>query len=296
MFHINMGHRGNDNICTYLYATGYDDDQSAYVGISPSYMSSEILQHYHNSVKTSSYLFAIGDLDLPDNYVSTIGYGENVIINAGRSIDLLPGFEASLGSDVTIEIDEYIQSTFNIVILGFPDYDNILEEGAIMKVGNANSFECIVYKVGDNDPIYQHSGSVRDNAALIWDGTNFDLNTDYKFDVTFRNNFGMKYHIVFYHYANDASPMPTQESSESVPTTSDRYTYLMPNPASETVTVASSFRIAEVEVYTLEGRSVLRQRVDGISTTLDISSLPAATYLVRISTGHGTAFKKLVVK
>ena len=25
-------------------------------------------------------------------------------------------------------------------------------------------------------------------------------------------------------------------------------------------------------------------------------SLPAATYLVRISTGHGTAFKKLVVK
>ena len=79
-------------------------------------------------------------------------------------------------------------------------------------------------------------------------------------------------------------------------TLDDRYAYLMPNPASETVTVASSFRIAEVEVYTLEGRSVLRQRVDGISTTLDISSLPAATYLVRISTGHGTAFKKLVVK
>ena len=82
----------------------------------------------------------------------------------------------------------------------------------------------------------------------------------------------------------------------SIESIDDQYTYLMPNPASGTVTVASSFRIAEVEVYTLDGRSVLRQRVDGISTVLDISALPAATYLVRVATGHGTAFKKLVVK
>ena len=98
------------------------------------------------------------------------------------------------------------------------------------------------------------------------------------------------------HYANDASPMPTQESSASVLAASDRYTYLMPNPASETVTVASSFRIGEVEVYTLEGRRIIASRVDGISTTLDISQLPTGTYIVRITTNNGTAYKKLVVK
>ena len=86
------------------------------------------------------------------------------------------------------------------------------------------------------------------------------------------------------------------DNPDRIETTADRYTYLMPNPASETVTVASSFRIGDVEVYTLDGRRILASRVDGISTTLDISSLPTGTYIVRITTNNGTAYKKLVVK
>ncbi len=86
------------------------------------------------------------------------------------------------------------------------------------------------------------------------------------------------------------------ENCESIATLEENHTYLMPNPASETVTVASSFRIGDVEVYTLEGRRILASRVDGISTTLDISQLPTSTYIVRISTNNGTAYKKLVVK
>ena len=86
------------------------------------------------------------------------------------------------------------------------------------------------------------------------------------------------------------------ENCESIATIEENSTYLMPNPASETVTVASSFRIGDVEVYTLEGRRILASRVDGISTTLDISSLPTGTYIVRIATNNGTAYKKLIVK
>ena len=86
------------------------------------------------------------------------------------------------------------------------------------------------------------------------------------------------------------------ENCESIATLEENHTYLMPNPASETVTVASSFRIGEVEVYTLEGRRIIASRVDGISTTLDISQLPTGTYIVRITTNNGTAYKKLVVK
>ena len=87
-------------------------------------------------------------------------------------------------------------------------------------------------------------------------------------------------------------------SGESIriETVVDRYTYLMPNPASETVTVISSFRIGDVEVYTLDGRSVMKQQVDAISTTLDISTLAAGTYVVRIATNNGATTKKLVVK
>ena len=81
-----------------------------------------------------------------------------------------------------------------------------------------------------------------------------------------------------------------------IETTVDRYTYLMPNPASETVTVASSFRIGDVEVYDLNGKMLIRQKVDGLQTALDISSLTSGTYIVRITTNNGTAYKKLVVK
>ncbi len=81
-----------------------------------------------------------------------------------------------------------------------------------------------------------------------------------------------------------------------IETTADRYTYVMPNPASGNVTVASSFRIGDVELLDLNGKSHLRATVDGLSAALDISSLPAGTYIVRITTSAGTAYKKLVVK
>ncbi|MCR4828857.1 MAG: T9SS type A sorting domain-containing protein [Bacteroidales bacterium] len=78
--------------------------------------------------------------------------------------------------------------------------------------------------------------------------------------------------------------------------TVDFYTYLMPNPASGSVTVASSFSIGEVELFSLDGRRLLRKRVDGLSATLDISTLPAGIYIVRIATGAGTTYKKLIAR
>ena len=301
-FHINWGHAGSgyggNNGSEYylLYATNYSDNMSAYVGISPSYNTSKIIQYYHDNYSVTTYLSAIGNLTLPDATLSTIGAGQNVIINAGQSVTLSPGFEASAGSEVSIEIDENFHTSFDIVILGFPDFDNILSDGANMKVANANSFECSIYKVGNSDPIFQHSGCIRDNLATLWDGTDYDPEQEYKFDVTFRNNFGKKYHIIFYNTQGETTPAPENGTNEDVHFTADRYTYVMPNPASGNVTVASSFRIGDVELLDLNGKSHLRTTVDGLSAALDISSLPAGTYIVRITTSAGTAYKKLVVK
>lgn len=79
-----------------------------------------------------------------------------------------------------------------------------------------------------------------------------------------------------------------------ITTAADNYTQLYPNPAGDQVTVASSFRIGEVELFSLTGQRVAHQAVDGISATLDLTGLPAGTYLVRIATNHGIAVKKLV--
>ena len=91
------------------------------------------------------------------------------------------------------------------------------------------------------------------------------------------------------------APDPTYVGIDA-PDPSQSFT-LSPNPASGELTVTFN-RAGEytIEILDMRGVVMTRSTVDGISTTLDISSLPAATYLVRISTGHGTAFKKLVVK
>ena len=75
-----------------------------------------------------------------------------------------------------------------------------------------------------------------------------------------------------------------------------RFTRLVPNPARGEVNVVSSFRLSRIELYSLDGRKVLEQEADGISTMVDVSSLPSGTYIAALYLPHGVATKKLVVE
>ena len=75
----------------------------------------------------------------------------------------------------------------------------------------------------------------------------------------------------------------------------DRFTQIMPNPASEVVNVLSSYRLESVAVYDLTGRLVLEQPAEGISAVVNVSALPHGTYIMAIRTQQGVATKKLVV-
>ena len=92
------------------------------------------------------------------------------------------------------------------------------------------------------------------------------------------------------------SPGAGPEDPVGISVAVDRASRLQPNPASGSVRVESSYRIAEVELFSLDGRSLQRRAVDATGTTLDVSQLPSGTYIVRIATTSGTAYKKLVVK
>ena len=59
--------------------------------------------------------------------------------------------------------------------------------------------------------------------------------------------------------------------------------------------VVSSFRLSRIELYSLDGRKVLEQEADGISTMVDVSRLPSGTYIAALYLPHGVATKKLVV-
>ena len=75
-----------------------------------------------------------------------------------------------------------------------------------------------------------------------------------------------------------------------------RYTTLLPNPATERVQVLSSFGLSRIELYNAAGVRVHEQKTTGHSLTLDVSALPAGPYLVRIATTAGTVTRKLVVQ
>ena len=76
----------------------------------------------------------------------------------------------------------------------------------------------------------------------------------------------------------------------------DRFTQMMPNPASGQVTVLSSYRLSRVVVYDLSGHSVLEHEDEGLTTTFDVSGLAKGVYVVAIHTPAGIATKRLVVE
>lgn len=101
--------------------------------------------------------------------------------------------------------------------------------------------------------------------------------------------------IRFFVPGDTTSTDPT-DPTEGISNVVERYTYLMPNPASGQVSVMSSFRIDRVEIYTLAGQRILQENAAGLSAQIDISALAQGTYIVRTYTNRGVSNKRLVVR
>ena len=76
----------------------------------------------------------------------------------------------------------------------------------------------------------------------------------------------------------------------------EQYTYLMPNPAQDVVSVFSSFSMNRLEVFSMNGVLMERMDCEGLSTQLTVSGYPRGAYIVKVYTPKGVATKKLVVK
>ena len=84
--------------------------------------------------------------------------------------------------------------------------------------------------------------------------------------------------------------------NESIETTLEHYTYLIPNPATTQVKVFSSFSLTRVEAFDLGGRQLLDMQASGLSASFSVEGWNAGTYIVIIHTPQGRTAKKLVVK
>lgn len=76
----------------------------------------------------------------------------------------------------------------------------------------------------------------------------------------------------------------------------DRFTYIMPNPATTVVSVASSFGITDIELYSLDGKLLARRDIGTLSASVDLTPFPAGSYILRIDTPKGYTARKLVIR
>ena len=82
------------------------------------------------------------------------------------------------------------------------------------------------------------------------------------------------------------------EGDESV---LSHYTYLVPNPASDRLTITSSFGITRVEIYNLSGILVYSEPAGFSNHSIDLRGWTAGQYIVMVHTPYGVTAKRLVV-
>lgn len=75
-----------------------------------------------------------------------------------------------------------------------------------------------------------------------------------------------------------------------------QFTYLIPNPATDQLQIACGFQMKQVELYDAQGRRVMQQAVDGVTTMVNLEGLDAGTYIVLIRTQQGQLITKRLVK
>lgn len=92
--------------------------------------------------------------------------------------------------------------------------------------------------------------------------------------------------------AEDYGIFITQQLGLEVP---QKITFsISPNPAESLVTVTSSVPVEGIALYNLIGQKVLSQSLNAATGTLDISSLPAGTYIIKASAGTEILESKLL--
>ncbi|MEO0780050.1 MAG: T9SS type A sorting domain-containing protein, partial [Bacteroidota bacterium] len=72
---------------------------------------------------------------------------------------------------------------------------------------------------------------------------------------------------------------------------------LSPNPATSFVNINVADHIEQIELYNIQGQEVLRRNYEGIEqATLDVSSLAAGIYLLRVQTAEELLTERLVIQ
>ena len=117
----------------------------------------------------------------------------------------------------------------------------------------------------------------------------------HEYDTLRYSEWGRPIRFMLHHEEQDT----TGHGDIGVPEAGDdlaRFVQLMPNPASGSVLVSSSYSISRVEAYDVRGEKVMDQPTEGRTAVIDVTAWPKGAYVVLVRTPQGTAAKRLVVQ
>ena len=211
----------------------------------------------------------------------------------------------SVGSSQTIDGHYWFHGPLVFPIIE-PGFDSVLchEVRNLRVAERGGGTATLMWDAGDGGPWIVSYGKVDD----AWEDFTFDTVSSPMVTLT-GLEVGTQYFAlvrgycsVTGEYGEWTSPLevevfqPGHEEPEGIEHPGDlgRFTRLVPNPARGEVNVVSSFRLSRIELYSLDGRKVLEQEADGISSMVDVSGLASGTYIVALYLPHGVATKKLV--
>ena len=84
--------------------------------------------------------------------------------------------------------------------------------------------------------------------------------------------------------------------TESIESGLGQYIQVFPSPASDQVQMMSSFELRSIEVYDLQGRTLLNIPCEGHTAAFDVEGWPKGMYVAIVRTSAGNFAKKIMVK
>ncbi len=296
----------------------YNKNQMAIVSISPTYTKDINIYDVSYSIVTD-----VKSEDAQQNIVLPASGKElkvkssgELILTAGNSIKLKPGFHAKPGSkftsqinpDYTKKMDIYVPTWVNFFS---PNGDGVNDKLCI-DVENANSWEFQAFNI-NGIPIFQSAGTITGNRACLWDGSGAYYQGGYACIIRFKNNYGravvnaymvlvlgsrstdsQEDSLVFKSTEREKQAYPIKSQSTNIQVT----VYPNPNKGNFTLEVKQK-NSASYSLEIINSIGVVIYTLDYLNSSkieINQTGFPKGIYYIKVNSGGNYAFEKIIIQ
>lgn len=243
---------------------------SEYTPVGPTPPEGDILFDFNDGIMHMNTLDGDGD-----------GYNWEVRQNWGNTENPYSVTSASIDNyDIPIFPENYLVTPYKL------DCEQVVFKACVQDVTHPNEHlgVAISTTVGDNAEAF----------SIIWDVdmTAKEAGSWHEFNVDLRAYQGQDIYVAIVHYnctnqfmvnVDDVLLVREYDPTWSVSEDAVATFHLFPNPTHELLRVESDHTVNHYEVYNIAGEMLMSQPVDGKRFNVNVSELPAGTYLIKMA-------------